>query len=656
MAQTSNKRYTLYISSVSDGVYTFDINIGDAYEDNIMYLFLNNKHFRRDPQITKKKSFAINIVIHSADDLLNGQPSKEDAVYDFAQEFLTLKGDSKNQPCPIIHITLVDAYVDALFGNENLPLLIPRSFQIMDSSIWNYLVPMFDINFRNAYGEVTEIEKFQDVFYKAVDSIYENYKKHLYNLHVAKEYADLNARLITEAYLSGAHAKGVSPFIFHSENVIEKMIKDEFIDNDNVIEKIKGRKWRLLLVDDKACKEMEPKDIFLQDKDKYGFPWNCKIRIICELLVKLFDLKDDNVRARKAGTEENLSDCIILIDYVEDVDSAKDALKRKEYDLILLDYLLDNHEYGYQLLEDIYKQIDKIDPLVDDLRKRYNEIKDYIPEKKQKEICEIWQDLNSREPKYKPLLNYIEEDKTLKSIYIGNLELEKKLTDLFKGLCKYKIGPCDRYFFMFISAYSSAVHDRLLAEGLNPSEKYWYINLGACPTNTPQLFLYNLLKLMEKRLEDSHLNRLSIDGIMDDLNLIFGEEGKERTNASEQYYKIQSYQYYFRSLLKDYDITVGNENLFKTSQSVLITHFLNDHINMGGLLEHLAQLVHLTGFGTIRQWPEMWEEYLYIKVQLEALIDGDENKKEKDEKEKKKLEDLCHHIENYIKKLKSSAL
>ena len=35
-----------------------------------------------------------------------------------------------------------------------------------------------------------------------------------------------------------------------------------------------------------------------------------------------------------------------------------------------------------------------------------------------------------------------------------------------------------------------------------------------------------------------------------------------------------------------------------------------------GVLEHLTQLVYLTAFGTVRQWPEMWEEYQYIKSVL----------------------------------------
>ena len=204
---------------------------------------------------------------------------------------------------------------------------------------------------------------------------------------------------------------------------------------------------------------------------------------------------------------------------------------------------------------------------------------------------------------------------------------------------------------MFISAYSSAVSERLLAYGLNQSEKYWHISLGACPTNTPQLFLYNLIKLMEKRLEDSNIDNLSVEGMMEVIKEIYGIGGSVRKNASEHYHKIQSFQYYYRNLLKDYDISVGDEKLFDTEESVLVTNFLNHRINIGGLLEHLAQLVHLTGFGTIRQWPEMWEEYLYVKAQLESLIANGI-----DEIRRKAFDNICHSIEDYIRELKSEAL
>ena len=433
-----------------------------------------------------------------------------------------------------------------------------------------------------------------------------------------------------KSFLTGAHASGVSPFIFHSERVTKQMIQREFRLNEekktfpyniggkflpnSLLDRICNHKWKILLLDDKAItpmgairyqktnKESDNSNEEVQDDRNVKGSWNCKLSIIRKLLENQLDLEKkvvyrpcchnvneiaEELEDSTVVIKEPSDETVVLIEYAQNLEDAKSAMKEKKYDFVLIDYLLDQKDgthYGYELLED------------------------------------IWYDQQQHKRDEKHL--------------------------------QYKVAPhrSQRLYCMFISAYSSAVHDRLLAEGLNLSEEFWHINLGACPTNTPQLFLYNLIKLMEKRLDDSNLERLSINSIMNDLSLIFGEEGKERTNASEQYYKIQSYQYYFRNLLKDYDIAVGKENLFTTNESVLITHFLNEHINMGGLLEHLAQLVHLTGFGTIRQWPEMWEEYLYVKVQLESLI------RNGDKKQEEKLEDLCHHIENYIKKLKSSAL
>ena len=519
----------------------------------------------------------IHIVTYNPSDLFHGQTYIKNQTAPFSQELFECKKEEdieKKQYVPIIHLCNSDQFVNTLYGISSVPYYFPRSFMIMDSSIWNYLVPLTAIPYfkelainpnklsgvEHELNASIEIEYYLfENFLRVIGSIYQNYESNLYNLTVAKEYADLSARVVKQSYLSGTHAVGVSPYIFHSEHATAQLIRREFFDNSRLEIIKKNNKWRFLLVDDKSQE--------------------FKLSIIEKDLKKIFNV----VSCKFGESSPCYDDCDIVIEYVEKLEDAEKALKQKRYDIVLLDYFLKQPEgfhYGYELLEDVYRD-----------QKEHENDEEHL---------------------------------------------------------EYKMAPHRhlRLYCMFISAYSSAVHDRLLAEGLNQSEKYWYISLGACPTNTPQLFLYNLIKLMEKRLEDSHMNRLSIDSIMDDLNLIFGEEGKERTNASKQYYKIQSYQYYFRSLLKDYDITVGNKNnLFKTDKSVLITHFLNDRINMGGLLEHLAHLVHLTGFGTIRQWPEMWEEYLYVKVQLESLT------KVKDEKQKCKK--LCRHIENYIKNLKS---
>lgn len=585
----------------------------------VIHCLLKDKRFEKSEK--KDESFhPVWISIHSAQQLLKGQSSSEDKEDIFSQELLL--GEKQ---IPIIHITMSDLFVDTLFGTDSLPMDVPRCYMIMDNSIWNYLVPLSDtyyihnlIEYKNKENVFCKyLRKSQDCktnFYEAVCSICKNYKKNLYRLKVAQEYADLSARLTKQSYLSGAHATGVSPFIFHSEMAAKQLIQREFrlredskefpfdmkgnYESGSTLDRISKHRWRILLLDDKAVNYMDTEPFKSEnDQDKGG--WNCKKTIILNLLESQKCLKGKVVYRPVNNSKCKLDsahianilklpnkDTVVLIEYAQSLNEAKEALKEKKYDLVLIDYLLnqeDGTHYGYELLEEIW----------DDQQKHKND----------------------------------EEHLIYKSI---------------------KPHRHLRMYCMFISAYSSAVHDRLLAEGLNQSEKYWYINLGACPTNTPQLFLYNLIKLMDKRLDDANIDDLSIGKIVAILEKIYGNEFV-RKSAGELFERIQSCQYFYRNLLQDYDISVGDDNIFEARKSVLVTHFLNHHINIGGLLEHLAQLIHLTAFGTVRQWPEMWEEYLYAKAQIEAQIDNNDNLE-------KRFVLLCNKIEGYILKLKSYAL
>lgn len=585
----------------------------------VIHCLLKDKRFEKSEK--KDESFhPVRISIHSAQQLLKGQSSSEDKEDIFSQELLL--GEKQ---IPIIHITMSDLFVDTLFGTDSLPMDVPRCYMIMDNSIWNYLVPLSDtyyihnlIEYKNKENVLGKyLRKSQDCktnFYEAVCSICKNYKKNLYRLKVAQEYADLSARLTKQSYLSGAHATGVSPFIFHSEMAAKQLIQREFrlredtkefpfdmkgdYESGSTLDRISNYRWRILLLDDRAAKNMDTEP-FKSEIDQNKGGWNCKKSIIYKLLESQLHLEGkvafrpvENSKINKDDVLNELvlrlpnKDTVVLIEYAQSIDEAKEALKAQKYDLVLIDYLLnqeDGTHYGYELLEEIW----------DDQQEHKND----------------------------------EEHLIYKSI---------------------KPHRHLRMYCMFISAYSSAVHDRLLAEGLNQSEKYWYINLGACPTNTPQLFLYNLIKIMDKRLDDTNIDDLSIKGIVEILEIIYGAESI-RKSAGDYYEKIQSCQYFYRNLLQDYDIYVGDDNIFEASKSVLVTDFLNHHINMGGLLEHLAQLIHLTAFGTVRQWPEMWEEYLYAKAQMEAQIGNNADVEEK-------FKRLCNKMEGYILKLKSSAL
>ena len=562
--------------------------------------------------------FDIWIVIHPFGDFLGGQRKEKSSEIPFAQDLLQLE-----EKAPIIHLATTDAYIESLYGPNPLPSLIPRLYQIMDSSIWNYLVPLMNFEYPDyvntdgnnfcLIGEGNNTKKrgtaqWKVLFRKAILSIYNNYKRGLYNLEISHEYADINARLTGESYLSGAHASGVAPFIFHSESAIKRLIKKEFNEIINkygeeiipTAERIREQKWRILLIDDKAKEELTPVDgTYSPVTNNNGLPWNCKLTIIKNVLQKQLKENDEFIiehraygnlsvpprlissKQKKDG--ENRKTNGLLIEYVENVKDAKEALKSNKYDLIMLDYLLESSNgrinYGYELLDEINSEY----------------------------------------------------------------EISKKE----KRRCKYKLGPHNRLFFIFISAYSTAVYERLLAEGLNRSEKYWHIAVGACPTNTPQLFLYNLLKLMEKQLEDSGVDKLSAKGIFDVVNSIFGDTDKVRSLANEKYQDVLDLHYLYRKMLKD--VEIPQDDIYNTKGSVLITNFITKNVNLGGLLEHLTQLVHLTAFGTVRQWPEMWEEYIYFKSQFDLKL----FKEEIGENADCLFYELCVKIESYILKLKS---
>lgn len=589
--------------------------------------------------------YPIRVILHSAQDILVGQASNSNDVCGFGQiPYLENKTDA-DIIYPIIHITLPDLFVHSFYGTEALPKPVPRSYMIMDNSIWNYLVPItgsYYIKDLSVHYEYRDKHSFEDwlrffklslksndgksnyhyqsvevCLGKALKSICNNYSKQLYRLKVAREYADLNARLNQQSFLSGAHASGVAPFIFHSESCTKDIILREFrsgrngelpsinekyVQNSLMEHLVKNRKWRILLLDDKAVEPMDYVDFIktdasnnrdknTQQEDNIKGGWNCKLTIIRDILEFQLDLKGKvSCSSVNSKSTNNIpEDNVVLIEYAQSLKDAINVLKEKKYDIILLDYLLnqaDGVHYGYELLE---------------------------------KICNDQQLHKSDESKM-----------------------------------QFKIAPhrSQRLYCMFISAYSSAVHDRLLAEGLNQSEDYWFVNVGACPTNTPQLFLYNLLKIMEKRLNDSGILKLSSTEIFALINKIYirkeddSKRESVRKKANDHYQEVLSLQYHYRNILKDVEIPFGaNASIFDTKGSVLMTDFIQNKINLGGMLEHLTQLVHLTAFGTVRQWPEMWEEYIYFKALFEKQIEKD--------KENVDCGTLFSNIENYILKLKS---
>lgn len=533
--------------------------------------------FAKQARIIPNNYYPFRIALYSEDDM-DTQKFVEKPIFDFFQRKLVGRqphnidtADPEAEFSPIIHIIQNESERENFIKDafSTIHPNAPRSRAIVDSSIWNYFVcPQNDLD-------------------TIIDTIYQNYSSNYYSLLIAKEYADLNARIATMAYLyainqNTGHGKDVVPFLFHSEQDLASKRKEEYKKKlKDTVYDFTRYKWRVLLVDDKIgnnyltpSEKMVSKETIIENRIGKILWEDCS----CVCVDNLEEYKSKPILS-KEGKEP---DMVILC--VDSKEKAETALKNYKFDFILLDYLLEEHtgrdglkvekHYGYELLIDLNDDENGID-------------KQYI------------------------------------------------------------VGPDRRYFFMFISAFTTAISERLRLLGYSRSEELWHIAEGACPTNTPELFCYNLQKMMVKRIKDSGMDNLDPDEILKLTEKIFhkAEKGESsvRKRANENYRAILSLLYHYNRLLEDVEFPKKEELIFSIRESVLMTSFMKDQVDrFGGVLEHLAHLVHLTAFGTARQWSEMWEEYLYFKNQFSELFEDDETA----------LSELYSSIENHILELK----
>lgn len=568
------------IINLSLGDYKGLSNAPVAVENNKIRTYIdmfNKSKVQLDSQFPYRKSCKCDVYLCFYNEkYLEGVLHGACFIEDFGTEFHSFSEYDTAKPAriiyekPTIHLTEGNIFASKESNSKEDVEPNKRYARFMDSSIWNYYVPILVVD-KNKIGEPSCYD-FSPLKFALLEILNNNFytiqekENNLYKLSVAREYANLFSRIVNQSFLptiTGGHDENVSPYLFHSEQKLkteieEKKRESENENKKNIVKTILSYKWRILLIDDHATRGLT-----IGKKEESDLT---KLKIVQEELSDLF------------GKEAITTDCKnqkakIYIDCASTIKEAQNKLKEKKYEIILLDYLLGEkgagREYGYELLKGIwYKENEK---------------------------------------------NFEKDRKD---------ELEK----LYKEFVfDYKKGPDDRFYFMFISAFTTAVSERLLTQGWARNEDYWYIGEGACPINTPYLFQYRLLHIMEKRMKKMGIFILSktanddfkASKIYEDvIAKIFPEDkdknkgGNIRKYANDKFQDVLSLLYHYKNLLVDTQITT---TIFDTKESVLATDFVMKNPNIGGLLEHLTQLVYLTAFGTVRQWPEMWEEYQFIK-------------------------------------------
>lgn len=542
------------LTAEKDQSNTFYLN--DIYDCFVKYL--NHKdgisidNCRYLKNILLKLELEINFNINEEERIIEKSNSNtiNESSFSFPYETCDILSNTKEGIKDIYKVNLHTDKPIVMKLPCHLDELKERDINFFDSSIWYY-----------AYHNDEELQWIEE-------QIHANSER--YKLKKAREYKEFYFRMWEEDYFDsvyGDHAKYVIPFLFHSEQKWHgELKKQKYTD---IITAVTQYKWCILLVDDHS------------DNDKKMDVYGVGTKTLTKLDIVKTELENLFYKGSVATKKEEITDkTFIYIDCATTIEEAKNKLKEKKYEIILLDYLLGEkgagREYGYELLKGIW----------------YKENKDNLEKERLEELEKLYEE------------------------YVFD----------------YKKGPDNRFYFMFISAFTTAVSERLLAEGWARSEEYWYIGEGACPINTPYLFQYRLLHIMQKRMKEMGILDLSsADSATTEKNQkdcadksdiyktiirdIYdcNEDEKEhvRKKANKKFQDVLNLLYHYKSLLIDTDIT---DNIFDSKESVLASNFIANHLDYEGLLEHLTQLVYFTAFGTVRQWPEMWEEYQYIRA------------------------------------------
>lgn len=564
----------------------------------------------------------------------------------------------KNFKLPVLHWSMYDLFMINEFSLGAI-YYRPRYIKYLDSSIWNYFFPIFVLKEQCTGKEKWIYNRNIDRIEYILESIWRNSNHNLYRFANTYEYYELNNRLISEAYLDDrGHAQAVSPFVFHSEYEMREELTQRLLKK--VREKEKkvttggdeaksftcGVKWRILLLDDYANRPLKESGKVLNDSMSKGETMEeerlnsrtksenitGKLKIIVDDLrtkgvvdvvyccptKEQIEIRYGNRHSEKCELNpwdwkdvngydvQEYADPDIAIVCAVNVKQALQLLAIQRYDIVLLDYLLDcradkkGREYSYSLLKLIYG--------------KYNGIIDRSLNESLGIDLEIVEDINTK--------------------------------DL--------IGPNSRLYFMHISAFVNAIQERLQEQHLLRSEPFWHIARGACPTNTPELFLYYLYRAMEKRYESIMMqDDQYVGSLIDFLNEVFSNNPRMQCvnkfntllNLRAQYNRIKNDVYKEECELlnmKTGDELINGCSPLDCRSSRLICSIFKDILYYGNSFwEHLQHLIYLIAYGTIRQWTEMWEEYTFIKPRL--MLSEKKGKK------------VCKAIEGYIIALKSNS-
>lgn len=309
-----------------------------------------------------------------------------------------------------------------------------------DSSIWHRYVPLN--------------EDFEKNLCAVLSQTVQHFQNGLYLSYASLATLEFQTRAMLQSYIceakGGGHGEVVTPFKFHSETFMERKADALF----KTLEKVgygdkklfNTVRWRLLLVDDYAYKPLRSRLGEAQGAARLISKRNLIVNLLNEGMANFSPLPNDAPEDASVGCVFSVAD--VREENQSFVAGGLSALRERMYDVLLLDYLLGEHqggyrggrEYGYDFLHQLERQ--------------------------------IWHDKQPDRP-----------------------------------ICK---GPMGRFWVFPISSFPFAFADKLRQLGMDGYADHWHLSGGGDPITSPALFRYNFLQFVKQQVDECCLNKGSL--------------------------------------------------------------------------------------------------------------------------------------------------
>lgn len=494
--------------------------------------------------------------------LLKCFPSNEDLAEDAKQ----YKSFQLYQP----HIFL--AIKDGMPGPERQADRLISHF--MNSSIWTQLEYLDELDSVAQLGEkVLELIK----------------KAPLFRKEPCLEFIEFNSRLLRNAFLSGRH-KALIPFPFHDEKVMaakaEETLKKILSTGSNA-----QYTWRCLLLDDHSLVSLadnrpdeedkmdQASSVTPEDRDRVkkamkADAWS-KAEILSQLLeqygIETFIHTDKSMcegGPRESG-EANQPKKRITIELccAQTLGDAVEMIKSKCFDIILLDNLLGQntqtklitYHSGIELLEMIH--------------------------------AKKW----------------------------ASEEMSQTQETTNGGWKEEQVGPFGKFWIFGISSYQTTFVEQVRNMGLTLLSDQWNLFRGACPINTPQLFMQQFLNFLLIQLKEARGDMSGILRKLEEESLriltLSVNESREMIRMSEDE-KAEAFRIAATDIFGDLMYLVGKQERLKQDiqrGSGIAGSLNNSNFDEIVFTDHARQILYLISYGNGRQWEEMYQEYIILK-------------------------------------------